>query len=497
MISIDLQTALIGATMSYGLLALCLLFVANTARGVPGILLWAAGFGMNFGAMVAAQFYFTGGEDALGATLSGLEFLSYLLLLLGHCRFLRLAPSRRWVAAGGVLSALGVALAMLRPEESGYIAVAAMAMAGGLLLLIHRSRAALSGMFLGGVGFSIYGALRLLTGLEFVPRESGLNVYLAGPALNFVAGMGLVVMVMQLLVAQRRGLAERNRRQAEALRAVFDAMAQGVVVVDAGGVLVAANESGARLSDLEEIQRIRFTDWLPRWAEARGLDGAAIMRRLNEDCGKESSTIELPEVEGQAIQLRRDRRSEGGFVLTLTDVTETRRLEMRLREMASTDALSGLSNRRYFMELAESELARAKRFKRMGTLLMIDIDHFKHINDTYGHPAGDKVIRALSATLGGQLRRVDFAGRLGGEEFAVLLPEIPPDKAREAAERLRRALRAQKVHTEKGDISFTVSIGLAGFDGEESLEHVLAKADSALYGAKRAGRDRVKIAAAA
>ncbi len=183
----------------------------------------------------------------------------------------------------------------------------------------------------------------------------------------------------------------------------------------------------------------------------------------------------------------------GGIVLNGRDITERKQLEGELKRRAHIDVLTGLNNRRYFFELAEQELARAKRHGAPLQALMLDVDHFKLVNDTYGHHAGDRVLQKLSEICVQTLREIDLLGRIGGEEFAILLPETKGEQALEVAERLRLAVAVATVPLEQGDsIHFTVSIGVARFVATDTkIEDMFKRADTALYAAKNAGRNRV------
>jgi diguanylate cyclase (GGDEF)-like protein len=163
-----------------------------------------------------------------------------------------------------------------------------------------------------------------------------------------------------------------------------------------------------------------------------------------------------------------------------------------LERLARTDALTGLANRRRFFELAESELARAGRYGSPLSVLMIDIDHFKDVNDACGHATGDLVLRQLAETCRAVFRQVDTVGRVGGEEFAVLLPETPLTGAVEVADRLRSAVQATRVPREDGEpIAITVSVGVATSAPGKSVDDLMSQSDTALYEAKRTGRNRV------
>lgn len=166
-----------------------------------------------------------------------------------------------------------------------------------------------------------------------------------------------------------------------------------------------------------------------------------------------------------------------------------------LRRMATTDLLTGLPNRAAFFDHAADELRRACRFERLPVLIMMDLDRFKHINDQFGHGAGDEALRAFSGVLLGVMREVDILGRVGGEEFAAMLPETDLEGGLLAAERLRAAVEAIDVPLAGGGVlSFTVSIGVARPRLDEPLDRLMARADAALYAAKNNGRNRVECA---
>lgn len=184
------------------------------------------------------------------------------------------------------------------------------------------------------------------------------------------------------------------------------------------------------------------------------------------------------------------------FIAQIQDITERKYLMDRFVNQARVDYLTNLSNRRYFMEQAESELHRARRYQTPLALLMLDIDHFKSINDGYGHKTGDLVLQKLSEMLKQSLREVDILGRIGGEEFAILLPESKLAQAIEVAERLRAQVANAKLLEVNGElIRFTVSVGVAISDNaDKSLDSLFAEADEALYKAKNSGRNCVRVA---
>ena len=166
-------------------------------------------------------------------------------------------------------------------------------------------------------------------------------------------------------------------------------------------------------------------------------------------------------------------------------VAQGARLEALLRE----DALTGLSNRRAILTQLAGMVSGARRHGHPLSIAVCDIDHFKRVNDSYGHKAGDEVLVASAHAMGTHLRQEDQLGRLGGEEFLVLLPDTDGDAAMHAAERMR-----EEVAAAPSPVSVTVSIGIATWEDEETPEALLARADEALYAAKDAGRDRVLAA---
>ena len=165
-----------------------------------------------------------------------------------------------------------------------------------------------------------------------------------------------------------------------------------------------------------------------------------------------------------------------------------------IQSLAITDCLTGLYNRRYFFEFSENELARSKRYGKKLSLAMMDIDHFKRVNDQFGHQTGDRVLKMISDISLKNLRKVDVMCRFGGEEFVILLPETSGVEAYLAAERIRREIDGASLETEKGEVSVTVSIGVADLGEEiQTLDELISKADQAMYQAKDQGRNRVCI----
>ena len=178
----------------------------------------------------------------------------------------------------------------------------------------------------------------------------------------------------------------------------------------------------------------------------------------------------------------------------IRDISERKIHEVELKRQAFIDYLTGVNNRGHFMELAELELNRTVRYANPLSILMMDIDFFKKVNDTYGHKIGDMVLKRLAEVCVAALREVDIIGRIGGEEFAILLPETDTNEAKEVAERLRDSVEKTRITLEGGGLPLqsTVSIGVASLRSrEDNIDVLLNLADGALYTAKANGRNRV------
>jgi len=166
--------------------------------------------------------------------------------------------------------------------------------------------------------------------------------------------------------------------------------------------------------------------------------------------------------------------------------------ELDLIKLLHTDPLTGINNRSFFMEQLNSEVERVRRYDRTLSLLMLDLDKFKSVNDTRGHAAGDEALKTVAAVLNAsELRQTDFFGRIGGEEFAIALPETTFQGAADVAERIRVNIAKTPVTYDRNDFSITASIGVSQFRPLDSQETLMRRADQAMYEAKQKGRNRV------
>jgi len=181
-------------------------------------------------------------------------------------------------------------------------------------------------------------------------------------------------------------------------------------------------------------------------------------------------------------------------IASIMDITDRKMLENQLRILATTDPLTGAYNRRTFFELGSAEFTRSLRYKHGLSVLMLDIDHFKLVNDSYGHNVGDITLSTLVANCMGVLRSIDVLGRIGGEEFSVILPHTSGQEAMLVAERLRQVIEKNVMETDNAVFFITVSIGVAEIKQDDlTIDDILRRADRALYAAKNQGRNRVEM----
>jgi diguanylate cyclase (GGDEF)-like protein len=217
-----------------------------------------------------------------------------------------------------------------------------------------------------------------------------------------------------------------------------------------------------------------------------------VARRLEWARSGNPIPVELEMTSGQVLRCHMTALPEGGRMLVYNDVTDIIRHAQEQERLATTDGMTGIYNRRHFLTLADREWDRTRRYDRPLALLMLDIDYFKSINDTFGHQAGDEMIVHLANLARARMRMTDVLARIGGEEFALLVPETNGLQAQLIAERLRAEVAANPLVAYSGSIPATVSIGVAEKTAVMSdFLQLMSAADKALYEAKRAGRDRV------
>lgn len=277
---------------------------------------------------------------------------------------------------------------------------------------------------------------------------------------------------------------------------------------DARGELVVQESHGLSRWETESI-RFKLGDgvagWVAKNAKPARLADVAKDKRFRTIPGQRSRIVSLlcvpliakKKVFGVVTLTNRERR--GAFTSAHEDLLGliaghiSLNIENhRLSQLSATDSLTGLYNHAQILKRLEEEIAAARRYHESVTVLMMDLDHFKTVNDTYGHPAGDKVLLGVADMIRRNVRESDIAGRYGGEEFVVILPLTRKAGGGVIAERLRKTIAGAQFPLPQGNVLVTVSIGLSNYpeDGIEGAE-VLEKADQALYQAKTAGRNRV------
>jgi diguanylate cyclase (GGDEF)-like protein len=288
------------------------------------------------------------------------------------------------------------------------------------------------------------------------------------------------------------------RRELGTLYAALDNLQNGLLLLDENLHAVYSNPSlrgiFKHLSP-EQIRRERppYRELL----EAAVTDSRVklddyVERRLAWVRSGDPTPMDIPMADGRVLRSQLATLPDGGRMLIFSDVTDIVRNAEEMKRLATIDGMTGIYNRRHFLALADHEWKRAQRYRRPVSFLMIDVDHFKQINDSFGHEAGDRMIVHLANMAGACKRDSDVLARIGGEEFALLLPETTLDQAKTLAERLRRHVLNHPLSGVTPAISATVSIGVAAQDAQmRDISDLMKAADQALYSAKRAGRNRV------
>ena len=281
---------------------------------------------------------------------------------------------------------------------------------------------------------------------------------------------------------------------------VFEEMRDAVVVTDNQLRLVDFNHKASRLFPRMVQENIGLA--LPQLFEGTPEISKNLKVRASDEVEVGLNTPEREQFfRLSRVPLSEKSKREMGYIFTFTDVTVQKEFTDKLERLATIDELTGIYNRRHLRSLADVELQRMLRSGEELTVLLLDLDHFKTINDTWGHQCGDQVLQSFAYVLNENIRAMDIFGRLGGEEFMILMPGTPKEKALGTARRLCQIVDIQPFNYEGHDIRFTVSIGVSGswdLDPEKrlslNLDHVIRKADRALYQAKQNGRNQAVMA---
>jgi diguanylate cyclase (GGDEF)-like protein/PAS domain S-box-containing protein len=292
-------------------------------------------------------------------------------------------------------------------------------------------------------------------------------------------------------------VAERTKRLGESeasVRRLFNAAPVGMVLARTeGNTLLATNRRARALLGLtnalaEPGQPVDF--WCSPGDRERltaSLDTHGAVDNFETELRRPDGTTFWADISAQAMPFE----GAAAMLYGIHDVTQQKQIEEQLRELATTDALTGTLNRRHFFEVAEEELERATRYGKDTALFMLDADDFKSVNDRFGHLVGDQVLASMGATIRREIRRFDVVGRYGGEELVVLLPETRIQAATVTAERIRVAVSQRTVDAGGEPLTTTISIGVVARRTGEPLADLIRRADEAVYAAKAAGKNRV------
>lgn len=306
----------------------------------------------------------------------------------------------------------------------------------------------------------------------------------------------LAAMVSELIELHQTS--QRAIKAEERLLDAVETIPDGFVLFDKDDKLVMCNQRYKEIySETAEylLPGTLFSDMIRKgvecgqYPEAIGNEEVWIENRL-ERHRESNSTLEQQLPGDRWLRIQERRTSEGGMVGFRVDITQLKRQQRELSRLAWTDGLTNCLNRRRFVDLVNSEISRGQRANTPGALILIDIDHFKKINDVFGHAAGDQVLVELVKRWDVELRDYDQLARIGGEEFAILLPQCDDNGAELVVERLLKITSDQPIRVKGVDIFTTVSAGLIMLShGDDTVDTALARADEALYKAKRQGRN--------
>lgn len=297
-----------------------------------------------------------------------------------------------------------------------------------------------------------------------------------------------------------RKRAEESVRQSEGkLRSILESAPYPIMIFDAQKEKVLyANQSTYLLFEFAMDKSLsEISDMNSFWVQDE--DRENLLAKITEEGDIRNHEILMKTSKGKMFWALlsasvMDFGGEKAVFVSMLDVTEKKLIQEELERLATTDPLTGIFNRRSFFDMANKELKRSLRYQHPFSLLMFDIDHFKRVNDTYGHAFGDEVIRRFADVCNECLREEDIFGRIGGEEFSVILVAAGVEGATIVAERIRKKWHDTELHVDGKVTSFSVSVGISILQNpRESIDMVMERADKALYDAKEAGRNCVRL----
>lgn len=299
------------------------------------------------------------------------------------------------------------------------------------------------------------------------------------------------------LLAERQGLIRANRFLAARVDALMNVHHAAILIIDPDdGTILDANDAAVRryahnraelltrhISEINTLSKSEIAQRI-RQAVAARRHHFEFSHRLRDGTVQEVDVYSGPILYNGSVAL----------ISFIHDATRRKSLERKLKAMASTDSLTGCCNRRRFLTILRHEFTQARRSRAPLTFAMMDLDHFKHVNDTYGHPAGDSVLKALAKSCARLIRDSDCFGRLGGEEFGVILPATAIASALPVLARIRESAQELRLVLPQGSVGATLSIGVSAVAHDDADESAMLKrADAALYAAKANGRNRIEV----
>ena len=494
------------------LLAVVLYAQYRFNRSYAGLGWWAAGQ-----ASVAAGFIVSAmrGDSVMGRlavpAYQILIVLGVALIYVGVLRFLGHRERRAWVA-GGVAAFVVWSLVFTFVVDDAtlrsvgrytaiavFLALAAFALRHFRLSTVRGSATFVSLVFAcGSAGYvllAIAEPFRSDTGnVYFAPSPVNAGAFLIALVTTVLWTFGLVVMINQRLAGEI-AVDARN------MHSIFATSPDCAIISRlSDGIIDDVNEGFTHLTGYARDEVLGTSAIsLGLWADpsAREVMVASLSRG--------STVADFPMVlrrkDGTTVECllaasRLTLEDEPYLIAVVRDVTRQRRMEAELQHEATTDSLTDLPNRRHFLSVCDRELRRAVRSGGPMAIAVVDIDHFKEINDTFGHAVGDTAVVDFARAVVSRIRDIDTFGRLGGDEFGLLLPDADLGQARSAVERLRTELREQPLTAGTPPMAITFSAGVAVVAGDaDTVDTLLARADGALYAAKAQGRDRVIAAA--
>ncbi len=346
--------------------------------------------------------------------------------------------------------------------------------------------------------------------LSFIPVEE-LNPHAAElkrSAIVLASLLSIFYLILCIIIAHGKELAYLKelaiRKQDAKIRDIVESAFDAIITIDGKGGITSFNPSAQEMFGYSENEVMNENISIIVPSPHRTMHDDYINRYIST---QEPHIIGTPrELEAQRkdgsifpIELCVTGKQFGGhwiFTGMIRDITERKQLKAELEKMATVDALTGVYNRGYFNQVIENEFGRSIRYQLPLTLIILDIDYFKSVNDDYGHPAGDAYLKAMADELSSAVREVDVVARYGGEEFVIVLPQTDAEHAEILAERIRQSVEKMKVDYQGVTIQTTVSMGIASVEteGQKTAHQLLTLADQALYNAKASGRNRVVVA---